>query len=80
MFCCFDCRFNILFMGNQTFFMDTYQFFVRIPSLITSTLSANFLGTGNYLKAIAMFTVTSILCITGIVIFYKISERGKNGK
>ena len=53
------------------------SFFGRIPSLITSTLSGNFLGTGNYLKAIVMFTVTSILCITGIIIFYKISERGK---
>lgn len=55
------------------------SFFGRIPSLITSTLSGNFLGTENYIKAIIMFAVTSILCISGIIIFYKLSERGKKG-
>lgn len=53
------------------------SFFGRIPSLLTSTISGNFLGTENYLKAVVMFIVTSMLCIVGIILFYKISERGK---
>ncbi len=54
--------------------------FGRIPSLITSTLSGDFLGTENYFKAIIMLIVTSILCITGILIFYRISDKNGGGK
>lgn len=49
----------------------------RIPSIISSTVGGNLLGTENYLSAIAVFLVTMGVCIMGILIFYRITETNK---
>ncbi len=54
--------------------------FARIPSIITSTVSGNFLGTKSYLKAILLMTVTAFLCIGGLLVYYKITESGEKDK
>ncbi len=48
--------------------------FARIPSIITSTVSGDFLGTKSYFKAILLMTLTAVLCIGGLLLYYKLTE------
>ncbi len=52
--------------------------FARIPSILTSTVSGNFLGTKSYLKAVLLMIVSAVLCIGGLLIYYKITENAKS--
>ena len=54
-------------------------FFGRFPSIVTSTVGGSALGDKNYLFAVAVFAVTAIVSIAGILIYNKINER-KNDK
>lgn len=47
----------------------------RIPSVITSTIGGDALGTQEYGFAIAVFVVTAVLGILGVVLFGTISKR-----
>lgn len=51
----------------------------RIPSILSSTVGGNLLGTKNYFEAIIVFLITLILCIIGIAGYYKITEKNKRG-
>lgn len=50
----------------------------RIPSVITSTIGGDALGTQNYLLAGIIFAVTLLISLAGIIIYRKIS-RGDGG-
>lgn len=47
----------------------------RFPSIITSTLGGDALGTGNYISAIIVFAVTLVISLVGILIYNKISAK-----
>lgn len=49
----------------------------RIPSVITSTIGGNLLGTENYLFAAIVFVVTFLICVGGILIYNKMRENNK---
>lgn len=53
------------------------SFFGRLPSILTSTIGGNLLGIKNYSTAIIVFVITMVICIAGIIIFYKITEKRK---
>lgn len=55
-----------------TFFIVTV---CRFPSIITSTLGGDALGTGNYMWAIIVFAATLVISLIGIFIYNKISEK-----
>ncbi|MBE7021027.1 MAG: TVP38/TMEM64 family protein [Ruminococcaceae bacterium] len=55
------------------------SFFARIPSVLTSTLSGNLLGTQSYLGAVILMAATAVLCIGGMLIYYRITEKKENG-
>ena len=48
----------------------------RIPSVITSTVTANALGTQDYHIAIAVFLITAAVSGIGLLIYSRISQRG----
>jgi uncharacterized membrane protein YdjX (TVP38/TMEM64 family) len=50
----------------------------RIPSILTSTLGGNALGTQKYITAIIVFALTLIISGAGLLIYNKISDRKKN--
>ena len=50
----------------------------RIPSILTSTLGGNALGTQKYITAIIVFALTLIISGAGFLIYNKISDRKKN--
>lgn len=50
----------------------------RIPSILTSTLGGNALGSQKYVTAIIVFAVTLIISGAGLLIYNKISNRKKN--
>lgn len=50
----------------------------RIPSVITSTIGGNALGSQNYSFAVIVFAITAIMSIAGILVYRKISK--KNNK
>ena len=49
----------------------------RFPSIITSTIGGNALGTGEYGIAVIVFAVTAVISAIGIIIYNKFSK--KNG-
>ena len=49
----------------------------RFPSIITSTIGGNALGTGEYGFAVIVFAVTAVISAIGIIIYNKFSK--KNG-
>ena len=54
--------------------------FARIPSIVTSTVSGNFLGVKCYLKAIILMVITSVICIGGMILYYKITKYKEEDK
>ncbi len=49
----------------------------RLPSIITSTVGGDALGTANYMWAIAVFAVTAIISIGGIAIYNHICRKNQ---
>ncbi len=49
----------------------------RIPSVITSTVGGNALGTQNYLFAVLVFSATLVITLIGTLIYNKISNAKK---
>lgn len=47
----------------------------RIPSIITSTIGGNALGTEKYLFSIFVFTLTALISIVGILIYKKLIHK-----
>ncbi|MBR5179001.1 MAG: TVP38/TMEM64 family protein [Lachnospiraceae bacterium] len=47
----------------------------RFPSIITSTVGGDALGTGQYLFAVIVFTVTAVVSLIGILIYKKFSQK-----
>lgn len=50
----------------------------RFPSIITSTLGGDALGTGNYIGAIIVFAITFAISLVGILIYNRL-QKGKTG-
>ena len=50
----------------------------RIPSILTSALGGNALGSQKYITAIAVFAVTLIISGLGLIIYNKLANRKKN--
>lgn len=55
--------------------------FARIPSIVSSTVGGNFIGNGEYIKAVILFAVTGIVSLLGLqvykIVIKKIGERTK---
>ena len=47
----------------------------RFPSIITSTVGGDALGTGQYLFAVIVFAVTAVVSLIGILIYKKFSQK-----
>lgn len=47
----------------------------RIPSVVTSTIGGNALGTESYLFAVAIFAITLVLSIVGMLAYQQIQKR-----
>lgn len=65
------------FIGLTPMKMGTFLLLssvARIPSVITSTITGNALGTQNYVFAIIVFGVTGIVSLIGILVYNKISK------
>ncbi len=50
----------------------------RIPSVVTSTVGGDALGTGNVTFAVVVFAVTLVISVGGILIYNKLSAAHKN--
>lgn len=46
----------------------------RIPSVVTSTITGNALGTQNYTVAVIVFVLTGVISLLGIFVYNKISK------
>ena len=57
----------------------TISTIARMPSILSSTVGGNLLGTKNYLEAIIVFIVTLGLCAIGIILYYRITDKNKRG-
>ncbi len=55
-------------------------FITRIPSVVTSTVGGDALGTKKYIFAIIVFAITLTISLVGYLIYYKISGRTKQGE
>lgn len=53
-------------------------FLGRIPSVITSTIGGNALGTKEYLYAIIAFGVTILISLSGLIIYNRICDKNNN--
>lgn len=51
------------------------SFVARIPSIITSTIGGNALGEGNYIFAAAVFAVTLLISLGGILLYRHICRK-----
>lgn len=49
--------------------------FARIPSIVTSTISGDALGLGDYTFAIIVFGATLIVSVIGLIVYNKVSAR-----
>ena len=47
----------------------------RFPSIITSTVGGDALGTGQYLFAVIVFAITAVVSLIGILIYKKFSQK-----
>lgn len=50
----------------------------RFPSIITSTIGGNALGTGEYGFAVIVFAVTAVISAVGIFIYNRLSKKEEN--
>ena len=48
------------------------SFFARIPSVVTSTLGGDALGTKSYLQAIIVFAVAAVLSAAGLFVYHRL--------
>lgn len=53
-------------------------FLGRIPSVITSTIGGNALGTKEYLYAIIAFGITILISLSGLIIYNRICNKNNN--
>lgn len=51
----------------------------RFPSIITSTVGGDAIGTGEYLFAVIVFAVTAVISLLGIFIYKRISKKKTEG-
>lgn len=51
----------------------------RFPSIISSTLGGDALGTGNYIGAVIVFVITFAISLAGIFVYNRIQKRNNNG-
>jgi uncharacterized membrane protein YdjX (TVP38/TMEM64 family) len=51
----------------------------RFPSVITSTVGGDAIGTGEYLFAVLVFAVTAVISLLGIFIYKRISKKKTEG-
>mgnify|MGYP007109605406 FL=1 len=47
----------------------------RLPSIVTSTVGGDALGTSNYLFAAAVFAITLVISLVGLLFYKKICNR-----
>ncbi len=52
----------------------------RIPSIVTSTITGNFLGTQDYLLAFYAFIITGIISLGGLYIYNRYFSKTENNK
>lgn len=65
------------FIGLTEMPLSTWVFIsaiARIPSVVTSTVGGNALGTENYLSALIVFAVTILISVIGIFIYRSLSK------
>ena len=54
--------------------------FARIPSIITSTILGDSIAEGNYFLAIAVFVITAVISVVGIIFGNKFIDKKQNAK
>ena len=52
----------------------------RLPSIITSTIGGDALGTGDYQFAIIVFAITALISLIGILIYRKFSKKSEENR
>ena len=61
----------------------TITIFARIPTVISSTVGGNLIGSGHYIKAIILFVITAVVSILGLkayqIIMKKLKEKHEKG-
>ena len=55
-------------------------FITRIPSVVTSTVGGDALGTKKYIFAIIVFAITLAISLIGYFIYHKFSTKSANSK
>ena len=50
------------------------SFFARIPSVVTSTLGGDALGTQSYLRAVIVFAVAAVLSAAGLYLYHRLKN------
>lgn len=55
-------------------------FITRIPSVVTSTVGGDALGTKKYIFAVIVFAITLAVSLVGYLIYHKISNKTKQGE
>ncbi len=57
--------------------------FARIPTVISSTVGGNLIGSGHYIKAVILFVITSLISLLGLkvyqIIIKKIKKKHESG-
>ncbi len=71
---------DILSYGAGLLPVDIKQFLLittlaRLPSVVTSTVGGSALSDGNYLFAVAVFAVTALVSIGGLILYDKLKRR-----
>lgn len=56
------------------------SFFARIPSVVTSTLGGDALGTKSYIQAIIVFAVAAVLSAVGLFVYHRLKAAHANRK
>ncbi len=49
----------------------------RFPSIITSTIGGDAIGTKNYMLAVAVFVITMVISIAGILVYKYICKKNE---
>ena len=71
------------FIGLTPMKLSTWIFITavaRFPSVITSTVAGDALGTQNYVFAVVAFVVTGVISIAGIIVYNKILKNKEEKK
>ncbi len=51
--------------------------FARIPTVISSTVGGNFIGSGKYAEAVALFVLTALVSVAGLKLYEKMMAKIK---